>query len=422
MGTDTINTLLSALVVDSRVLVTKLGTHRHEYKLDIISNKGALSVWHKYKTFQNLATTLTIQLLHDGVKVIPSAFDLPRQPSYDQPPVEISTINHFLAAAVDTELEWGIRIDANTVVYKPKRLKSSPSNSPPSSFSFVDRKSSYISSTKDELTHEEIVLVSATIVDNRIIAAEVPDTNQVVECVQYCIAIETTTRGQFFLWRRYMTFLSLAASLKMQCPAMASQFDLPPSPLKQHQLVYTSILQRIEILNRFLELATTTKQLEWGIRADPDTCLYKRRQLLPRKNSPGIVLYEAPKKEHPVENVSLISAKIAGYRVSSRTDDKGHGTIKYNLQMDCLSNVGGICTYSIWRRFGTFLDLEKSLGSICPNIPSLRSSEDERHDKALIQRRVDSLNDFFQAISNTDELEWGIRVDKDTTVFKQRVL
>ncbi|OQR89599.1 hypothetical protein ACHHYP_06184 [Achlya hypogyna] len=403
---DNVPTLLGARVVEYRAQPSR------QYKLEIATNKGDLCVWHKYKTFQNLATTLTIQLLHDGITDIPHGFDLPR---YDAD-VDVAMLNAFLVAAIETDLEWGIRIDPRTVVYKPARSTSQ-------SFSFVDRKASIISNSEDDArnTSHQHELVQAKVVDARVV--RVTETLHEYDVVQYCLAIETRAHGTFRIWRRYATFMSLAASLTLQCPRMRPDFELPESSLRSSQLSTSLITERVELLNRFLTVASSAQHLEWGIRIDADTCIYKRRKL-ENSTRPGIVLYEAPKKQPSglTETVSLISAKIAGFRVGARKDAAGHVSVKYNLQMDCLSNVGGVCTYSIWRRFATFQELERSVAGLAPNLPSLRASDDEYHDKALVQRRIDALNHFFDVLTSTDDLEWGIRVDHETTVFKQRVV
>ncbi|KDO26624.1 hypothetical protein SPRG_08028 [Saprolegnia parasitica CBS 223.65] len=403
MGVAT-RTLLSATVVERRSLPSR----GYQYKLHIVSDQGELSVWHKYKTFQNLATTLTIQLLHDGITEIPHGFDLPR----DDTTVDLPLLNAFLVAAVETDLDWGIRIDASTVVYKPKHRPSSSS-----SFSFVDRKASM--AHHDDATQR--VLVEARIIDARVVRVAHPETMNEYDVVQYCLALETRAHGPMRIWRRYSTFSSLATSLQRQCPRMRHELDVPEADLRSSQLSASNIQSRIEVLNQFLLVACKTSSLEWGIRIDADTCVYKRKVVdEPRI---GVVLYEEPTKSCCVaETVSLISAKVAGFRVGARKDAAGHASVKYNLQMDCLSNLGGICTYSIWRRFATFEELAKSVAGLAPHIPSLRASDDEHHDKALVQRRIDALNHLFDVLSACDELEWGIRVDADTTVYKHRVV
>ncbi|ETW02681.1 hypothetical protein H310_06132 [Aphanomyces invadans] len=399
--------ILDAEVVDVRVTTSKDGVSRTEFKLIIWTDRrGQLSVWHKSKTFLNLSTTLTIQQLHQGLP----PFDYP---SYEAPTMD--QINAFLRQALASSLEWGIRVDADTVVYK---INKTPDVSPHRTSSSVVNHDSSVVSHDDPTTQAEMSLLKASIVDFRIQTVHAGTTDE-RECVQYCVVIETASHGTLQVWRRYSTFRDLANSLELHNA-------LPPSPLLPSQLTGALISQRVAQLNRFLETATTEPTLEWGIRIDKDSCVYKRATKAPAPpsvdtsvhNLSHFQLMQAPPPED--HQVSLISVAVKGYRLSGK-NAQGQCSIKYNAQLECLSNIHGLCTYSIWRRYGTFHELEKSLN--LTGSPRLSDpSEPVHHDKNLIDQRIRKLNRFLDYISHTDDLEWGIRVDAETIVYKRRVV
>ncbi|CAK4084513.1 unnamed protein product [Aphanomyces euteiches] len=391
--------IVSAQVVDSRVTASKDGIPRMEFKLDIWTDRrGQLSVWHKAKTFLNLWTTLTIQQLHQGL----SPFDYPRD---DVPTIE--QINHFLSQAMESSLEWGIRVDAETVVYK---VNQAMDNHPRSSSSMVNRDSSVVSHD-DQSTPAEMTLVSATVDDFRVQTTH-SGTSDALEYIQYRVTIVTAAHGSLHVWRRYSTFQDLAESLAMRD-------ELPPLDLQPSQLVGTMIYQRLDLLNQFLKKATTDPKLEWGIRIDNEGYVLKLASTPPNEfnEEPLQLLVKSQPESH---QVSLISVAVKGYRVS-RKNEQGAYSIKYNAQLECLSNIHGLVTYSIWRKYSTFQELENSL-NLGGNSRLSDPAETIRHDKALIEKRIVKLNQFLEFISTTDELEWGIRVDEETTVYKRRVV
>ncbi|KAF0718986.1 Aste57867_1349 [Aphanomyces stellatus] len=399
---DVLIAILAAEVVDSRVSISKEGVPRTEFKLDIWTDRrGQLSVWHKSKTFLNLSTTLTIQQLHQGLQ--PFAY-----PASDVPTIE--EINSFLRQAMDSNLEWGIRVDATTVVYK---INQSVTSQQRSSSSVVNRDSSVVSHEAAS-NPTEMTLVCASIADFRIQTLQA-GTSEERECVQFCVVIDTAHHGSLQVWRRFSTFRDLANSLSMTN-------ELPPLPLRPDQLVGAMIAQRVALLNQFLEKATSEPSLEWGIRIDKDRCVYKRATTppvaVPHDHLQQLQLMRAPPTEE--HQVSLISVAVKGYRLSGK-NSQGQCSVKYNAQLECLSNIHGLCTYSIWRRYATFHELEKSLNlSGSPRLSD--PSETVQHDRNLIEQRIAKLNRFLDYISHTDDLEWGIRVDTETIVYKRRVV
>ncbi|KAF0718985.1 hypothetical protein As57867_001347, partial [Aphanomyces stellatus] len=118
---------------------------------------------------------------------------------------------------------------------------------------------------------QEVSLISAKVVDSRMTFREGR------QFVEYKLQIETNNRGTLFVWHRYSTFRNLATTL--QTKNGYRRKDIPDLPNKQlfGHLSDKIIQERIEKLNQFLEAATNTDYLQWGIRVDQDTCVYKRR-------------------------------------------------------------------------------------------------------------------------------------------------
>lgn len=118
---------------------------------------------------------------------------------------------------------------------------------------------------------QEVSLVSAKVVDSRITYREGR------QFVEYKLQIETNTRGTLFVWHRYSTFRNLAATL--QSKNGYKRKEIPELPSKQLFGNFSEkvIQDRVERLNTFLDAATKAEYLQWGIRVDQDTCVYKRR-------------------------------------------------------------------------------------------------------------------------------------------------
>ncbi|DAZ98019.1 TPA: hypothetical protein N0F65_004509 [Lagenidium giganteum] len=118
---------------------------------------------------------------------------------------------------------------------------------------------------------QEVSLISAKVVDSRITYREGR------QFVEYKLQIETNTRGTLYVWHRYSTFRNLAATL--QTKNGYKRKEIPELPNKQLFGNFSEkiIQERVAKLNQFLEAATNAEYLQWGIRVDQDTCVYKRR-------------------------------------------------------------------------------------------------------------------------------------------------
>uniref|UniRef100_K3WUY7 Myosin motor domain-containing protein n=1 Tax=Globisporangium ultimum (strain ATCC 200006 / CBS 805.95 / DAOM BR144) TaxID=431595 RepID=K3WUY7_GLOUD len=118
---------------------------------------------------------------------------------------------------------------------------------------------------------QEVSLISANVVDSRITYREGR------QFVEYKLQIETNTRGTLYVWHRYSTFRNLAATL--QTKNGYKRKEIPELPNKQLFGNFSEkiIQERVTKLNQFLEAATNAEYLQWGIRVDQDTLVYKRR-------------------------------------------------------------------------------------------------------------------------------------------------
>ncbi|KAH7484311.1 hypothetical protein KRP22_005485 [Phytophthora ramorum] len=146
---------------------------------------------------------------------------------------------------------------------------------------------------------QEVSLISAKVVDSRITYREGR------QFVEYKLQIETNTRGTLYVWHRYSTFRNLAATL--QTKNGYKRKEIPELPNKQLFGNFSEkiIQDRVAKLNQFLEAATNAEYLQWGIRVDQDTCVYKRRV-----------------KSASRESISLASTHSSSPRSSSRLSMK----------------------------------------------------------------------------------------------------
>ncbi|RHY84249.1 hypothetical protein DYB26_009792 [Aphanomyces astaci] len=135
---------------------------------------------------------------------------------------------------------------------------------------------------------QEVSLISAKVVDSRMTFREGR------QFVEYKLQIETNNRGTLFVWHRYSTFRNLATTL--QTKNGYRRKDIPDLPNKQMFNNFSDklIQERVDKLNQFLEAATMTDYLQWGIRVDQDTCVYKRRT---RSSSDGRDSMAGPPRE-----------------------------------------------------------------------------------------------------------------------------
>lgn len=168
----------------------------------------------------------------------------------------------------------------------------------------------------------EVYFTSARVVDSRISYVEGR------RFVEYKLAIETATRGTLFAWHRYSVFLQLASTLQLR----DSDGDdgelremLPRLPSKKlfGNFSDATISARVEKLNWFLAAAVGVEFLEWGIRLDDGTCVYKRnksssgRDSLVSNASTATTSSSSPRRRRLSRRLSL---KSFGFRRASAAE------------------------------------------------------------------------------------------------------
>jgi len=118
---------------------------------------------------------------------------------------------------------------------------------------------------------QEVALISAKVVDSRIAYREGH------QFVEYRLQIETNTRGTLYVWHRYSTFSKLAETLETKNGYKREEIPKLPNKKVFGNFSEKVVVERMVKLNQFLEAVTKSEDLQWGIRVDEDTCVYKRR-------------------------------------------------------------------------------------------------------------------------------------------------
>ncbi|KAF1334078.1 Myosin-like protein, partial [Globisporangium splendens] len=158
---------------------------------------------------------------------------------------------------------------------------------------------------------QEVSLISAKVVDSRITYREGR------QFVEYKLQIETNTRGTLYVWHRYSTFRNLAATL--QTKNGYKRKEIPELPNKQLFGNFSEkiIQERVAKLNQFLEAATNAEYLQWGIRVDQDTCVYKRRVKSANSSSRDSIVSTASTANSSPRASSRLSMKSFSFRRGS---------------------------------------------------------------------------------------------------------
>ncbi|DAZ98039.1 TPA: hypothetical protein N0F65_004529 [Lagenidium giganteum] len=119
-----------------------------------------------------------------------------------------------------------------------------------------------------------------------------------------------------------------------------------------------------------------------------------------------------------MREISLLSAKVVDSRIKTK---QGRQYVEYKLQIE--TDIRG--TLVLWHRYSTFLNLAATLKAKNPNsqheIPELQTqSLTGFFSDQLIVDRINKLNEFLDVVTKADEFQWGIRIDKDTCVYKRK--
>ncbi|CAH0516902.1 unnamed protein product [Peronospora belbahrii] len=119
-----------------------------------------------------------------------------------------------------------------------------------------------------------------------------------------------------------------------------------------------------------------------------------------------------------MREISLLSAKVVDSRIKTK---QGRQYVEYKLQIE--TDIRG--TLVLWHRYSTFLNLAATLKAKNPSsdhdIPELQTqSLTGFFSDQLIIDRIAKLNEFLDVVTKADEFQWGIRIDKDTCVYKRK--
>lgn len=129
-------------------------------------------------------------------------------------------------------------------------------------------------------------------------------------------------------------------------------------------------------------------------------------------------LKSCEQKMDQMREISLLSAKVVDSRIKTK---QGRQYVEYKLQIE--TDIRG--TLVLWHRYSTFLNLAATLKAKNPTsqqtIPELQTqSLTGFFSDQLIVDRIAKLNEFLDVVTKADEFQWGIRIDKDTCVYKRR--
>ncbi|KAF1334348.1 Myosin-like protein, partial [Globisporangium splendens] len=119
-----------------------------------------------------------------------------------------------------------------------------------------------------------------------------------------------------------------------------------------------------------------------------------------------------------MREISLLNAKVVDSRIKTK---QGRQYVEYKLQIE--TDIRG--TLVLWHRYSTFLNLAATLKAKNPSseheIPELQTqSLTGFFSDQLIIDRIAKLNEFLEVVTKADEFQWGIRMDKDTVVYKRK--
>jgi len=257
---------------------------------------------------------------------------------------------------------------------------------------------------------QEIALLSAKVVDSRITYRD----NQ--QFVEYKLQIETDSRGTLFVWHRYSTFRNLAEV--MQTKQGHPRKRVPELPSKQLFGNFSEkiIQDRVAKLNQFLDAATSGDHLQWGIRVDADTCVYKRRRRPAISASSWLRTKDwalPSRKSDAHQDALVVSAKIEDSRTQSRAE---RPFIEYQLRLKTDTNN----TLLVWHRYSALYDWAKTENP-SRKIPQLPKEEPFGSFSKHTKDQTAALNVFFKKIVKANDLDWVARVHGKEFVCKLRV-
>nr|CCA16888.1 myosinlike protein putative [Albugo laibachii Nc14] len=165
--------------------------------------------------------------------------------------------------------------------------------------------------------------------------------------------------------------------------------------------------QRLEEENEFLRQAILTQALE-------NASIELRREHMQLKQT----LNSYRSKMEQMKEISLLTAKVVDSRIRTK---QGRQYVEYKLQIE--TDIRG--SLVLWHRYSTFLNLAATLKSKNPTTEhqilelQTQSLTGYFSDRLMLDR-IARLNEFLDVVTQADEFQWGIRIDKDTCVYKRR--
>ncbi|EQC32908.1 hypothetical protein SDRG_09439 [Saprolegnia diclina VS20] len=320
---------------------------------------------------------------------------------------------------------------------------------------------------RDRLTHDRDRLRStlARAQDIRLATASVVGCRKRVcdgaHCAEFRIQVDTVAHGTLYTWHTEAKFRALALVLTASGAVVP---DVPSTEVRR--FTETALRERMQLLDNFLSSICDNKALEWGVRVHDDICVFqlKARAKATRYSSSQaaqvravlaamtedcdvhdefkhlrarlaeytsgdvnkILAAETSALQDDVRTLQrLVAAGDRIYMLSARVVESRkvtrHGRHVDEYQLAVETNSRG--TLTLWHRYCTLYHLRTLMltkyGDRASGLPSLpKHSVFTVLSEACMIDRVAKLNAYLEAAMADEKLQWGLRVDDDTRVFK----
>ncbi|OQR91501.1 myosin [Thraustotheca clavata] len=156
------------------------------------------------------------------------------------------------------------------------------------------------------------------------------------------------------------------------------------------------------------EIASIRSTIESYLAFHVDPAIVSERDLLLQQ------ITTVQKQIAHAQDIRVIDAQVIGCRKSIH---EGRSFAEFHVEI--VTKDHG--TLSVWHTSDKFSALAQILGprarSCLPDVPKMPV---RRLTDAALGDRMNILNEFLQAITKSNDLEWGIRVNDDISVYKRR--